>query len=102
MSGGGEERQAAPEPEPEVAIAIPRISLQSIEANGGALSALLQKHSFVILQDLPQADLEKVCSSALSLLLPCAHPPARPPARPPVVVRADTPPRLHAARRSPA
>jgi hypothetical protein len=48
----------------ESAVEAPRISLSRLEEDGGAaLDAALQRHSFVILQDLPEEDIETVRSS---------------------------------------
>lgn len=42
------------------AVAVPRISLSRLEDDGAALDAALQRHSFVILQDLPQMHIDTV------------------------------------------
>lgn len=43
-------------------VLVPRISLAELEEHGVALNTALQRHSFVILGDLSQSDIETVCS----------------------------------------
>ena len=49
----------------DVSVTVPRISLPRLEDDGAALDAALQRHSFVILQDLPQEHIETVSAIAL-------------------------------------
>lgn len=49
------------------AVVAPRVSLSRLEDDGGAaLNAALQRHSFVILQDLPEEHVETVRSGSSS------------------------------------
>ena len=54
-----------PEPERAQAAAPPRLSLPSLAERADELSEALQQHSFVILHDLPQSDLDTVPSAPL-------------------------------------
>eukprot|EP01045_Picozoa_sp_COSAG04_P029864 COSAG04_NODE_5019_length_1779_cov_4.732738_3_plen_64_part_00 len=60
-----------PPPEPGRAQAAPppRLSLPSLAEQADELSEALQQHSFVILHDLPQSDLDTVPWPTSSLLL---------------------------------
>ena len=58
-----------PPPEPEraqLAAPPPRLSLPSLAERADELSEALQQHSFVILHDLPQSDLDTVPSAPCS------------------------------------
>ena len=68
-----------PPPEPERAQAAPppRLSLPSLAERADELSEALQQHSFVILHDLPQSDLDAVLSTPLRLRCSAAEPPLR-------------------------
>ncbi len=48
------------------AVVAPRVSLSRLEDDGAALNAALQRHSFVILQDLPEEHVETVRSGSSS------------------------------------
>lgn len=52
------------------AVAVPRISLSRLEDDGAALDAALQRHSFVILQDLPQQHIDTVSAIPPSICAP--------------------------------
>ena len=70
---------AMPPPEPERAQAAPppRLSLPSLAERADELSEALQQHSFVILHDLPQSDLDTVLSTPLRPRCSAAEPPLR-------------------------
>ena len=68
-----------PPPEQERAQAAPppRLSLPSLAERADELSEALQQHSFVILHDLPQSDLDTVPSTPLRPRCSAAEPPLR-------------------------